>query len=59
MRRVMVVVLLVALAGCGGSDRPTKPALPTLSDKEQVVRTLLQAMDQGDCAAVKRVVVTP
>lgn len=69
MRRVIVVAALLVLAGCGGSDKPAGSSPTTsattsstpqqLSETEQVVQKMWKAFEQGDCDAVKRVVVTP
>jgi hypothetical protein len=68
VRRIAAVCLLLTLVACGdkeGGPTPTTPA-PTKSsstgapsEREQVVETLMRAIEDGDCDTAKKVVVTP
>ena len=59
MRRLAALMLLLALASCADSDPPPDPGAPALDEREQVVDTLMRAIEDGDCDQVKDVVLTP
>lgn len=72
MRRLLAAAALVVLAACGseGSAGPeatggTTPSATTAAPDEQpsaperAVETLMRSLDDGDCAAVQAIVVTP
>lgn len=54
MRRVAAALLVLTLAACTEAG-PTSEA----SDRVQVVKTLMRALEKGDCDTVKDMVVTP
>jgi hypothetical protein len=72
MRSLVALCLLVVIGGChgSGSGSPAPSPTPTSAtsgpspahaptDPEIAVEKLMRALDDGDCAAVKHVVVTP
>lgn len=70
MRRLAALTLLLAVVACGSDEAPadrekTSPQATTSQSprdstpQETAVETLIRALDEGDCAAVKDVVVTP
>lgn len=72
MRRLVAVAALLVVAACGTSDppesaEPSTPAstapsatpAPALSPPEAAVDALMRALDEGDCKAAQRLVVTP
>jgi hypothetical protein len=72
MRSLAALCLLVVIGGCdgSGSGSPAPSPTPTSATSapsqdhtptapEIAVEKLMRALDDGDCAAVKRVVVTP
>lgn len=72
MRRLVAVGAMLIVAACGTSDPPeparsstppsTTPAstpAPALSPPEAAVDALMRALDEGDCKAARRLVVTP
>jgi hypothetical protein len=57
---------MLVVAACGTSDPPTPTKSPrtsstvhALAPAEAAVDALMRALDAGDCAAAKRLVVTP
>jgi hypothetical protein len=72
MKRLVAGGVLLVAAACGTSepgdpDASTRPtaspsspsARPTLAPAEAAVDALMRALDEGDCKAAKRLVVTP
>ncbi len=60
MRAVVSVVVLLVLVACGASEpEPAAPASTAAraSTTEQAVEALMRALEDGDCATVKTVVV--
>lgn len=52
------VALLLAVGACGSGSEPSDEPAPA-SGAETAVEQLVTALEDGDCAAVKAVVVTP
>jgi hypothetical protein len=69
MRQIVAVGAMLVVAACGTSDPPepvkssTPPSTttpsPALSPAEAAVDALMRALDDGDCKAAKKLVVTP
>lgn len=71
MRLMVAVGTVLLVAACGTSERgPQEPAspssttatatpAPTLSPAESAVDALMRALDAGDCAAARRLVLSP
>ncbi|MEV7397429.1 hypothetical protein [Aeromicrobium sp. NPDC092404] len=71
MRLMVAVGAMLLVAACGTSeppsDHPARPSstpatttlAPTLSSAEAAVDALMRALDAGDCAAARRLVLSP
>lgn len=63
MHRIAALLLLLTMVACGDERTPaTDPpasSVPVLNEREQVVDTLMRAIEAGDCDQVKAVVLTP
>ena len=59
IRRLAVLSLVFTLVACGDEEPKPEPGAPALNEREQVVDTLMRAIDDGDCDRVKEVVLTP
>lgn len=63
MRLVAALLLLLTAVACGDERTPQtstpSSSAPVLNEREQVVDTLMRAIEAGDCDRVKDVVLTP
>ncbi len=63
MRLIAALLLLLTAAACGDERAPATnsppSSAPVLNEREQVVDTLMRAIEAGDCDRVKGVVLTP